>query len=100
MKASARLQSANPANNSFTTDARNITAINFDEMMEAQNLLLHGQESREFQNCPKVLELVLRLLEKRALLANDQGFSSLFLQTCQDYDRKVKMLETLPLQNT
>lgn len=99
MKASARLQSANQANNSFTTDARNLLSINFDDMMEAQNLLLHGQESREFQNLPKVLELVLRLLEKRALVPSEQGFSSLFLQTCQDYEMQIKKLEALPLQN-
>ncbi len=65
--------------NSFTTDAREIIAINFDEMMEAQNLLLHGQESRQFQNCPKVLELTLNLLEKRALVTNELGFASMFL---------------------
>lgn len=33
--------------------------VTFDQMMDAQDLLLHGLESRTYKFVPKVLELVL-----------------------------------------
>jgi hypothetical protein len=46
-----------------------------------------------------VLELTLSLLEKRALVVNEEGFASMFLKAYQDYDRQIKKMEAPPLSN-
>ena len=60
-------------------------------MMDAQDLLLHGLESRTYKFVPKVLELVLAQLETRV----DRGLNKaeIFLQSARDYERNLSKIK-------
>lgn len=65
-------------------------SVTYDDMMDAQDAILHGLESREYQYLPKVLELCLKQLEEKASKISDKSIGHLFLQACGDYERQVK----------
>jgi hypothetical protein len=71
-----------------------ILAVTFDDMMDAQDQMLHGMESREFMNCPKVLELCLRALSKRSTIACERPIGLEFLESCSEFEKHVKKMES------
>jgi len=69
-------------------------------MMDAQDLLLHGNESRELKHTPKVLQMCLQCLEKRAESADPDtnrffSMADLFLEAVHEHSAQLKKVANL-----